>query len=144
MTKPSSPGHALLTFIAVMIIGCSAEDPGTQSERSGESQTAPQLTPDQTDTKDLADAALADLATRLGLDRQSLKVASVRSVTWANGSLGCPEPGTSYTQALVPGFHVVLSDGAGQYHYHASAGGAPFLCPDKRRREPLDTEHQAR
>jgi hypothetical protein len=35
-------------------------------------------------------------------------VVQAEAVTWPDGALGCPEPGIVYTQALVPGYWVVV------------------------------------
>ena len=43
--------------------------------------------------------------------RADLKVLSAEAVTWSDGSLGCPEPGMMYTQALVPGYRVQIRGG---------------------------------
>jgi hypothetical protein len=48
-------------------------------------------------------------------------VVSSDDVTWRDGSLGCPEPGMGYTQALEPGTRTILEVGGKQYHYHSSA-----------------------
>ncbi len=73
--------------------------------------------------------ARADLARRLGVEPDDLEVISAEEVTWPDGSLGCPEPGMSYTQALVDGSKVVLGHDDRVYVYHAGDDGQPFLCP---------------
>jgi hypothetical protein len=47
-------------------------------------------------------AALAKVA------RDKLVIVRAESVVWNDGSLGCPEPGMMYTQALVNGYWVVI------------------------------------
>ncbi len=73
------------------------------------------------------DQALADLGGRLGDDRL-IGVAVAHELTWPDGSLGCPEPGVEYTQALIDGYRIELIDGDTVYQYHGAAGQAPFLC----------------
>jgi hypothetical protein len=51
-----------------------------------------------------------------------------QAVTWSDGSLGCPQPGVFYTQALVPGYWVVLQVGDQEYDYRASERGHFVLC----------------
>jgi hypothetical protein len=75
------------------------------------------------------EAAAADLAGRLGVDRAAIEVMVAEPVTWPDGSLGCPQPGRLYTQALVDGYRVVLRAGDRVYDYHAGSDGVPFLCP---------------
>ena len=61
---------------------------------------------------------VADLASRLGVSASQIVVVSAEEVTWRDGSLGCPEPGMAYTQALVNGTRIRLSSGGVLYEYH--------------------------
>jgi hypothetical protein len=108
--------------------------PATEA-RAGRVQTAP----GQTVTAEaLAAAVRADAARMLGLaDGGAALQVTAEAVTWSDGSLGCPQPGMMYTQALVPGWRVVVGDGARQWAYHASRAGAWVLCPAGRARGPL-------
>lgn len=74
-------------------------------------------------------AARADAAERTGLAPAALELVSADRVTWSDGSLGCPQPGMLYTQALVAGYRVRLRGPSGEMDYHASARGALVLCP---------------
>jgi hypothetical protein len=78
------------------------------------------------------DAARLDAARRLGLAAGEIVVESAQAVTWADGSVGCPQPGVLYSQALVPGFRIVLRTARQRLEYHASADGEPFFCPPER------------
>jgi hypothetical protein len=71
--------------------------------------------------------AIADLTERLGAGA-TIEVVVAHELTWPDGSLGCPEPGMSYTQALVDGYRIELTDGQRTYDYHGANGGDPFLC----------------
>ena len=75
-------------------------------------------------------AAIADTATREGVDPVQVLVAAWSPVTWSDGSLGCPEPGMSYTQATVEGELLILRVAGGLFQYHARAGG-PFAYCDE-------------
>ena len=72
--------------------------------------------------------ALADLSTRLGVEAGAIAVNLVEEVTWRDGSLGCPEPGMSYTQALVDGLRIVLDGGGVEYEYHSGLQRDAFFC----------------
>ncbi len=76
----------------------------------------------------VVEVAKADLAKRLGVGAGEVTVVSSTEVTWSDGSLGCPEPGMNYTQALVEGTRVILEAGGKQYHYHSAGTRPPFLC----------------
>lgn len=73
-------------------------------------------------------SARADLATRLGVGEDAITLTSREEVTWRDGSLGCPTPGTNYTQSLVEGYRIVLTVDDRAYRYHGRTGGEPFLC----------------
>ena len=87
--------------------------------------------------EDAVQAARADAARRTGVAAETLVLLSAESVTWSDGSLGCPQPGVMYTQALVPGYRVRLRGPAGEMDYHASTRGALVLCPPGRAAAPL-------
>lgn len=53
---------------------------------------------------------------------------SAENVTFTDGSLGCPSPGQSYTQALVDGMRVVVSVDGTPYDYRFGTGGTLKLC----------------
>ena len=73
--------------------------------------------------------AKKDLAKRLDVDLDSIKLSSANAVTWRSGSLGCPEPGKMYTEALVPGAVIYLQVNNMIHAYHAKFAGEPFYCP---------------
>lgn len=78
--------------------------------------------------EEATDQAIADLVTRTGASPDDIEVQVAETVTWNDGSLGCPEPGKMYTQALVPGLQVVLLLDDVEYSYHAADGRALFYC----------------
>jgi len=73
--------------------------------------------------------SIRDLAQRRGVAAESITVSNARPVTWRSGAIGCPEPGMSYTDALVPGVSLLLRSGEEISAYHAVVGGKPFPCP---------------
>lgn len=75
----------------------------------------------------ILDAILADAA---GRAEGPFVVLRGQSVVWSDGSLGCPEPGMMYTQALVDGYWVVLEGNSQTLDYRASVNGSFKLCPD--------------
>ena len=91
--------------------------------------------------QDTIDAALADAAKRTGLRRADLKVSSAQAVTWPDGSLGCPSPGRSYTQALVPGYRIMIQAGATTLDYHADTRQRLVLCKRRAGAPPSPRPH---
>ena len=61
-----------------------------------------------------------------------MTVISAEAVTFPDGSLGCPQPGMVYTQALVDGYKIVAEAGGKTYDYRGT--GSTFrLCSRPRR-----------
>lgn len=77
---------------------------------------------------DEVQAAIADAAQRFGVPEEEVAVAGALDVVWADGSLGCPEDGMAYTQALVEGYLLTLEVEGRRVAYHGEDGVAPFLC----------------
>jgi hypothetical protein len=73
--------------------------------------------------------AIVDLANSRGVEPETIVVVNARPVTWRSGAIGCPQPGMSYTEALVPGVSILLRSGEEISAYHAVVGGEPFPCP---------------
>jgi hypothetical protein len=65
---------------------------------------------------------VADAARRAAVDPASVTVVRAEPRTWGDASLGCPQPGMYYTQALVDGYQVIVSAGGTEYDYRAGAG----------------------
>jgi hypothetical protein len=56
----------------------------------------------------ILDPILKEAAALAKVDREQLVIVRRESVIWSDGSLGCPEPGMMYTQALVDGYWVAI------------------------------------
>lgn len=82
------------------------------------------------------EGAKMDLASILGVEVDVIAVKEARSVQWGSGALGCPKPGMSYTQALVPGLRVLLEVDGAVYYYHGGRGSMLFNCPAKLAQAP--------
>jgi hypothetical protein len=76
----------------------------------------------------ILNAIVADLADRLRVAPPQIEITRAESVIWNDGSLGCPEPGMSYTQAQVRGYWVVLEYDGQSFDYRATEGGFFRLC----------------
>ena len=104
--------------LSILIAACaSPSDSGTENTDISVPDT--RLSP--------IEEAVDDLLVRIGDDAQ-IEVVLYEDVVWRDGSLGCPQPGMAYTQALEDGYRIELTDGKIVYHYHGVTNGAPFLC----------------
>ena len=123
----------LLVLLIVATAACGAGSEPTASTlvtpttSEGESTTMP---PSDAELP-IVEPAVTDLAGRLRVEPSEIEVVMAERVTWPDGSLGCPEPGMSYTQALVEGSKLILGHGERVYVYHAGADDQPFLCPSE-------------
>jgi hypothetical protein len=77
---------------------------------------------------DAVELAIADAAARFGVPESEVAVAGALRVVWIDGSLGCPEEGMMYTQALVDGYLLTLEVDGQRVDYHGANGQPPFLC----------------
>jgi hypothetical protein len=130
----------LAVAATVLLVACGNEsgaggEPSmtpTSSHSPSPDPTSPPPTPAPTDPPTLpadpVEQAKADLAAHLRVDPAQVTVVSTAEVTWRDGSLGCPEPGMFYTQALIPGIRTILEVAGKQYHYHSGGHRAPFRC----------------
>jgi hypothetical protein len=73
-------------------------------------------------------SAVHELAQRLGVEPSTVQIVTYEERVWRDGSIGCPQPGMMYTQALVPGYLIQLRLGDETFNYHGANGRDPFLC----------------
>jgi len=119
---------------AVAAWSCSAEGP-TMPDLPAPPTPSAQRTLD--DTVLLA-RRMASTAT--GHPPLVFQLVSAEAVTWADGSIGCPQPGMLYPQALVPGYRVELRAPDGKLlTFHASRRGTVVQCPEGRAQRPAPT-----
>jgi hypothetical protein len=132
-------------LLAVTLAACAPGNSPTEggSATEGESVTTPSSSsrpPFQTTTPGAVgptgtpadvpaarwDAIVRDLAGR-GVTATPTLV-SAENVVFADGSLGCPSPGQSYTQAQVDGMRVVVAAGGATYDYRLGTDDQLVLC----------------
>ena len=89
------------------------------------SSNLPVITEGKTESINLAMSALGK---HLGILIAEINVVSVESVTWSDGSLGCPQDGYTYTSALINGYLIVLDANGKSYEYHTNKGLNAILC----------------
>ena len=108
-----------------------ASDP-SDSSRPPSSMIVPSAStdPEGAVPEALLNEILADAAERAGVAADELEVITAEAVTFNDGSLGCPEPGMAYTQALVDGYHVVVRAPSGDLDYRAAGLGGFRFCAD--------------
>lgn len=132
--------------VAALVAASAAVNAAGGSLPAGQAENAPrsalrggQVPPAANDAGTLSaiEAAVRADAAQVwaGRDPKQLQVSS-QAVTWADGSLGCPQPGLMYTQALVPGWRLVVREGGRELIYHAGRHGQWLGCPVGQARPP--------
>ncbi|NLE76480.1 MAG: hypothetical protein GX605_06980, partial [Chloroflexi bacterium] len=89
---------------------------------------SPQQGKGDAEAEALAAKARADLAARLGLAQKAITLESLEPWTFADSSLGVPQPDTLYADVLTPGYIIRLSAGGATYCYHG-AGDRVVAAP---------------
>ncbi|HET9693158.1 MAG TPA: hypothetical protein VFP48_02145 [Steroidobacteraceae bacterium] len=123
--------RALSTLLLFGMTGCacSRADLDTQHTAAAGGAEKAETAPMANVPSPMLEAALDDATRRTSTERAAIDVVFAGPVTWSDGSLGCPEPGMMYTQALVPGYRIVLRAGAQVLNYHAGRSGEARFCP---------------
>ncbi len=81
----------------------------------------------QADRDQAVRTAISALSSSLKVAPDKVQLVSAEPVDWPNSSLGCPKPGMSYMQVIVPGFRVRLAVGDRQHEVHTGRGQA-IVC----------------
>lgn len=128
---PAMVRRGFLGCLCLAAVGAGRAGPAAQAADG----TTPTL-------ESMVEAARADAQRRLAPGSPALQVVGTERVTWNDGSLGCPQPGRMYTQALVPGWRITLRSGTETFDYHASTRGGLVLCPANLSVEPRPGSRQ--
>lgn len=135
-------GSATLTLVlAACATGAPSETDSTTSPTPPQASAPASTAPADGGTigdmdQQMIDALVEQAADDTGVNADEIGVITAEAVTWSDGSIGCPEEGMGYTQALVPGYRVVLDVDGEEVHYHAGSDGQFFACDDPQ--EPID------
>ena len=134
----------MLSALAFTLAGCAAPigvSPSPSPDPSRPAPSAPELSTippsDEPVTgevpAEIMAALVADAAERAGVDEDAVEVVEALAVTWSDGSLDCPEPGMSYTMALIDGYHVILEADGEELDYRVTGQGGFRLCENGER-----------
>lgn len=76
----------------------------------------------------LIEKAKADLAQRLSVPVSQIDTLEAKQVFWPDESLGCPQPGATYAQTVIPGYLILLQSNGDEFEYHANIHHRVFYC----------------
>ncbi|MFK7802962.1 MAG: hypothetical protein AB8G95_15125 [Anaerolineae bacterium] len=117
-TQPTSENQSVESETPISITPLPS--PSNHSEDMSELETHPNVF-----------KAKNDLATRSNISFDQIEVILVKSMTWPNSSLGCPQPDMAYTQVQKEGMLIQLRADGFIYNYHSGESRDPFLCIQK-------------
>lgn len=120
MAPPSSTSPLTLPVV-------DAQPTPVQSEAQPEPQAAEGVSVSGLPS-DLLNAVLEDAGRRTGVAPAALIVTQAQAMTWNDGSLGCPEPGMFYTQALVDGYWIIVEADDQALDYRVQSNGMLRVC----------------
>lgn len=113
----------VLCTLVLLLASCSQADaegktpiPPTPTE----SVVAPPADAGPGAREDVVAQAVADLQSRLEVSADAVTVQQVTDAEFSDASLGVPEPGKVYAQAITPGYVIRLAVGEKTYIYHGS------------------------
>lgn len=124
----------VLPMILILILSaCAPAGKPTQQSLFPEEDGQVAPTP-QTELTLAEQAAISHLASTLSLSPDEVGILSTEAVDWPDGCLGVQRPGVMCTEAIVPGYKIILQARGEQYELHtnkngsqiAQVGGAPF------------------
>ena len=145
-------GFLLIGYFAFLLAGCNqvaaTNAPKTPTHPSAETAAIPetQIMPTLSRQEDdmprdpsvpipaisglqpLIEKAKADLSQRLSIPASRINAIETKGVFWPDASLGCSQPGTTYTQVLTPGYLILLESGGNKFEYHANLQNYVFYC----------------
>lgn len=119
----------LAPLAAVALAGCTVPAPDDAADTDG----MPVVSSDDPDagnapqrqvTQQGAAAAREALASELGVRPQAVEIIETRERTWPDGCLGLGEENEACTEAIVPGYEVIMRHEGTEYRYRASADGS--------------------
>ena len=133
--------HVFALVLAILTAACAAGPGASPDETRTPDASRPTRSAPELSTLPPSDAPMtgevpaeilaelvADAAQRTATEAGAVDVITAEAVTWNDGSLGCPEPGMFYTQALVDGYQVILQAGDKELDYRVGAGGGFRIC----------------
>ena len=80
--------------------------------------------------RELRQVVVADAAKHLNVSENAVVLTRAEQVNWSDGSLGCPRPGMSYSQALVPGYRLVARSAERELVYHTDTSRHAIRCEE--------------
>ena len=86
--------------------------------------------------EEATELAIETLSRKIGAEKPDITVIRLSRFNWPNSALGCPKPGVSYADVVVPGYMALLKHGKQPYRVHIG-NGRGIICELSRKPEGL-------
>ncbi len=113
-------------LFSLILTACAGEPQPTEQSFVPIGGLRPTPTP-QEDLTPAEQAAVALLASTLNVSPDEITVLSSQAVEWPDGCLGVQRPGMMCTQAIVPGFRIILQTGEEQFEFRTNRSGSQVV-----------------
>lgn len=116
---------------ALLVVACGDIPTALPPQPGGEPTAPPTAGPKggwPAEAQPLVDQALNTLTKEAQVSPSSVEVVKVEEVQWPDGCLGCARPGQICTDAIVPGYHIVLRVAGTDYEYRTDKKDRVMLC----------------
>ena len=113
----------LFVFTLAILLGTACVPDAAPTEEPSSSDTEPPPTNIPADLTPAQLAAVTALSENLGLPPENIKLVSTEAVEWPDGCLGVQEEGVMCTQAIVPGFRIMLDANGREMEYRTNEDG---------------------
>ena len=126
----------LTTFVvlAALISACAVDViPAPPSATEGDppaAQEGSMLSSPTPPGAELQGLARSVLSAWLRIPEDQVEVTLAEPIEWPDASLGCPQPGLAYAQAVTPGFRFTLEASGQSYFVHTDLGVNAVVCLD--------------
>jgi hypothetical protein len=104
----------------LIITACAPAPQATEGPVPDEEPASTQIPMDLTPAQR---AAITTLSENLGIPAENIKLVSTEAVDWPDGCLGVQEEGVMCTEAIVPGFRIILEANGREVEYRTNEDG---------------------
>ena len=124
----------LATSTMLLMMACGGGTPSGNAGSGGQDPPGVTVEPvgQQPDPlNELQSRAREVLAARLEVSTENLTLVKDEAVQWPDASLGCPQEGMMYAQAITPGHRMMFRHNDDTYEVHTAAAGSsvePVSC----------------
>lgn len=112
----------VFAILILSVVSCSPTEVAATEEPS-DIDEPPTSIPAPEELTPLQQAVISTLSDNLGISEDSISLVSTEAKEWPDGCLGIPEEGLMCTQAITPGFEIILEADGREVEYRTNEDG---------------------